>query len=403
MSRALARLGALLAIAASAAGMALLARYRPGLPDLPDSLSAPVTTIQLQQLALVAVWLLGALLLIVFLLRSIVALLAPARFRPRPTGHLYAPTPRRRASAHVGLTGSSQQAFAPPFPLILRGGSQRIDQDRNTRRSHSEPTRRGRRPGASIALLGPVEITAAEPRTRGLRSKTQQLLVYLALHPKGATTDELAAAVLPGVADERARRRVWRAISEVRSELGDVLPRSGDHYVLDRTAIAIDVDEFDFLIAQTKAERGPTRERLLERALALVRGQPLAGTDYPWAAGDIRHLCAAIVDVLHEIGELRLAEGNPAGALAAAERALTFDADNESAQRLAMRAESALGLREAVAKRYAQLSRRLARRFGLEPEQETRRVYRQLLGQDTRSSEAARRGSDAANRPVPDA
>lgn len=396
MSPALARLGALPAIAASGAGLALLARYRPGLPDLPDSLSSPVTTIQLQQLAVVALWVLSALLLLVYLVRSIVALVAPASERPPATAHLYAATPRRRASAQVGFTGSSQPTFAPPFPLIPRGGSHPIDRHRDRQeRRDQEPIRGGRRPAASIALLGPVEITTAEPRSRGLRSKTQHLLVYLALHRNGETTDELAAAVLPGITDDRAKGRIWRAISEVRSELGDVITRTGDHYVLNRAAVAIDIDEFDLLTAQAKAERGRSREQLLERALALVRGQPLAGTDYPWAAADTRHLCANVIDLLHELGELRLAQGNPSGALAAAERALTFESDNESAQRLAMRAESALGLREALAKRYERLRRRLERRFGLEPEQETRSLYRHLLGQDTRSTETAGRSSHA--------
>ena len=99
-------------------------------------------------------------------------------------------------------------------------------------------------------------------------------------------------------------------------------------------------------------------------------------------AGDERHLNAEVVDVLQQLGELRLADGDPAEALAAAERALRFDEDNESAQRLAMRAESALGLRETVVKRYERLSRRLSRRFGLEPEHDTRLLYRRLLSQD---------------------
>jgi len=381
MRRALARLAALPAIAASAAGLALIALYRPGLPDLPDSLSSPVTTIQLQQLVLVATWFSSGLLLLVILVRSVGALIAPAPSPPPPPSPPFRPRPRRRA--RLGLTGSSQPAFAPPFPLTVRRvSSSEPDNGAKTHDLPPEPVRKERRPRATIALLGPVEITTGEPRSRGLRSKTQELLVYLALHPKGASGEELAAAVLPGVADERAKKRLWRAISEVRAELGDPLPRSGDRYVLDRTAVAIDIDAFDFLVAQAKAEHGPTRERLFERALALVRGQPLAGADYPWAAGETRHLCAKVVDAHRELGELRLAHGDPTGALAAAERALTFDADNESAQRLAMHAESVLGLRDAVRKRYERLTRRLDRRFGLEPEHETRQLFRRLLSQD---------------------
>src|SRR5206468_1815287 len=98
----------------------------------------------------------------------------------------------------------------------------------------------------------------------------------------GAPTDELAAAVFPDLAEDPGRRRVWRSISDVRAELGNVFARSGDRYLLDRTAVSIDVDEFDVLIARASTETDAARKRLLKQALALVRGDPLAGTDYPW-------------------------------------------------------------------------------------------------------------------------
>jgi len=120
MSRALKRLATLPAIAASAAGLALLMRYRPELPDLPDSLSSPMTTSQLQQLVLVATWFSSGLLLLVILVRSVGALVAPAPSHPPPPSPSppFGPRPRRRG--RLGLTGSSQPGFAPPFPLTLR-------------------------------------------------------------------------------------------------------------------------------------------------------------------------------------------------------------------------------------------------------------------------------------------
>jgi DNA-binding SARP family transcriptional activator len=108
-----------------------------------------------------------------------------------------------------------------------------------------------------------------------------------------------------------------------------------------------------------------------------------------------------VVELLHDLGNIRLDRDNAAGALAAAEQALVFDAYNESAHRLAMRAESALRLREAIAARYERLCQELDAHFGLEPESETRRLYRQLLSQDAGSSasEIDRRGGSAAERP----
>jgi DNA-binding SARP family transcriptional activator len=386
----LVRLRSLLAAALALGAVAVLWRYRPEWPQLPSSLSSPVTTVLLQQLVLVAAWLLSALLFVLLLVRSLVALVARPHRQMLPLRHReIAPGPRRRSSAYAAPSESRQSMFPPPFPLIPRGGPERTGELRSTRNDqHSERARREARPHASIALLGPLAITTGEPGGRRLRSKARQLVIYLALHARGATTDELAAAVFPDLAEDSARRRVWRSISEVRAELGDVLARSGDRYLLDRKAVAIDIDEFDIVLAQANTETDAVRERLLKQALALVRGDPLAGTDYPWAAGDVRHLRAKVVALLHELGELRLADGNATGALAAAERAIEFDADDESAQQLAMRAEAALGLRDAIVDRYERLCKELDTRFGLEPDRETRALYRRLLSQDATGSEA---------------
>jgi len=47
-----------------------------------------------------------------------------------------------------------------------------------------------------------------------------------------------------------------------------------------------------------------------------------------------------------------------------------------------MEAEAALGRREAVVERYDRLRRDLDERFGLEPNRETKSLYRRLMSQD---------------------
>jgi hypothetical protein len=51
-----------------------------------------------------------------------------------------------------------------------------------------------------------------------------------------------------------------------------------------------------------------------------------------------------------------------------------------------MHAESVLGLRQAIVGRYEPLCQELDTRFGLEPEHETRVLYRRLLSQDGREA-----------------
>jgi DNA-binding SARP family transcriptional activator len=382
----------------SLGAVVVLVRIRPEWPRLPGSLSQPLTTVTVERFVLVALWLSTALLLCLLFVHSIAALAARST-RPRrlPPSREQGRVSSRRSRTRVHFAGvTAGQAFPPPFPppfpLILRRHSELTPLHNERPEQVPATDAKPVRPGVRIAILGPLEICVDGKRARGLRSLTLQLIVYLSLHRRGAIADDLAEVLLPGIAAERARRRISRALSEARAELGDVIVRVGNAYALDPTAVAIDVDEFDLLIGRAKIESGSTRERLFERALALVRGEPFAGTDYPWAAGEERHLKAEVVDVLRQLGEFRLASGDPAEALATAERALRFDEANESAQRLAMRAESALGLREAVVKRYERLARRLDRQFGLEPEHETRALYRQVLSQDGGSIKAANRG-----------
>jgi DNA-binding SARP family transcriptional activator len=70
------------------------------------------------------------------------------------------------------------------------------------------------------------------------------------------------------------------------------------------------------------------------------------------------------------------------GGASSAERGIALDLLNEDAWRLALEAEAALGLREAVLERYEQLRSLLDERPGLEPQRETRALGRRLLGQD---------------------
>ena len=156
--------------------------------------------------------------------------------------------------------------------------------------------------------------------------------------------------------------------------------RENERYLLDRESVAVDLDQFERLLTRASGTR--RREQLLEAhssAASRWRAPTTRGRPVRCAAS------ATIVDLLEELGNLRLESGNPTGALAAAEQALSLDPHNEAAHRVAMHAEAALGLRQAIVVGTNGLRQELDQRFGLEPEHETRRLYRRLLSQDARS------------------
>jgi hypothetical protein len=72
-----------------------------------------------------------------------------------------------------------------------------------------------------------------------------------------------------------------------------------------------------------------------------------------WIDADAGRLRAAQAELLERLGRARLATDDAYGALEAAERGLDRDSLNEALWRLAMQAETELGLRESVGRRYA--------------------------------------------------
>ena len=64
--------------------------------------------------------------------------------------------------------------------------------------------------------------------------------------------------------------------------------RERDTYNLDREQLQIDLDELDRLREQTHRAGDEQERALLERAVALFRGEALAGIGALWAVGEQR-------------------------------------------------------------------------------------------------------------------
>jgi DNA-binding SARP family transcriptional activator len=235
---------------------------------------------------------------------------------------------------------------------------------------------------ATVLLLGPLTIGGAHSQRHGLRAAALELVAYLALHPHGATRDELLEALWPDQDPGKTRGRLYQATRDARRLLGEAtITRSKEHYALDRTLITVDIDQLEDALRTAERLKADERTEQLERALALVRGEPLAGSDYQWAEPHIRRFRSILVDLLARVGNKRLDSGDPVAALAAAERGLRIDTLNEELWRLALAAEGAAGLRGAVERRYRQLQTVLDDQLGLAPAHETRALYRRLLAQ----------------------
>jgi len=372
------RIGSASAAAVALAALAILWLARPAWPHV-SSLTTPLQTNTAERIVLCVAWLLGVCLALASLLRAV-------RAARRPPGHTRTSwltgLPRTavvgRGSPPHDRTRESRSrspyVLTIPVPLTNR---QSLPQSATleTQVPPTMPAEDSPRP-VTISLLGPLTIGGHSGRIR--RAATRELIAYLALHPHGASRDELIEAIWPAEDPRRTRPRFWQSVTEARRALGDAWRHHGERYQLDRAKVRIDVDELERLLAVSDPDGEPAA---LEAAAALWRGEPLAGADYLWADGEVRRLHATFLDLLVRVGHARLANGDPRGALAAAEQAIALDDLHEPSWRLALQAEHALGLRTSLTQRYEQLTDTLDEQLGLQPSHETRMMYRQLLQQ----------------------
>jgi DNA-binding SARP family transcriptional activator len=382
------RLAAGVAAAALLLVLVLAWDLRPALPPMPQSFSQPLPGRTISAVLDLAAWLV-ALLLDLVLLGSAVQLAlrkAPSRTELR----------LRRAFARRERPTMARRDWrthaAPVAPPVLRLPARDESQPEPVNSNAPQHDRREPpTPGVvtsddrddlpGVLLLGPLELTGCtkkQPR----RQATTELIAYLATQRRAASRDELLEAVWPGDDPRRSAARFYQAVSEARKLLGDAFQRDRDTYVLDHDRLRVDLDELDRHRRDAEARTGDEQLALLETALALFRGIPLAGIDALWAETEQRRLTALRADLLERAGQLRLATGDISGALELAETAAALDASNERPAQLAMEAEAALGRRESVVQRYEALRRDLNERFGLQPSRETKQLYRRLLSQD---------------------
>jgi len=191
-----------------------------------------------------------------------------------------------------------------------------------------------------IAVLGPVEIRGAAREFT--RAWSRELVVYLALHPEGASSDVWATALWP----ERvmAPSSLHSTASVARRSLGkardgsDHLPRSHGRLALG-PSVGTDWDRFVALAARDDP-------RAWTEALGLVRGRPFDGlrsTDWTVLDGTAPTIESSIVDLSGRLAGACLRSGDPRGAEWAARRGLVVSPYDERLYRMLLRAADAAG------------------------------------------------------------
>jgi hypothetical protein len=206
------------------------------------------------------------------------------------------------------------------------------------------------RPVVDIRLLGPIEIDAPGPMDDDHRDVCTEVLVYLASHPGGVHPTVLSGAVWPRGVGDGVRDA---CIARVSDWLGRDARGRPNLYYDDRgriklgSEVRVDWSVFRWLVWRSAAE--PSSETAyMAYALDLVRGPVLADRPrgrYGWLVNDDLEYeaTARVIDVAHRLVVLRLDEGDPHGAVNAAQAGLRLASGDEGLWRDLLRATHATG------------------------------------------------------------
>lgn len=244
--------------------------------------------------------------------------------------------------------------------------------------NHSSPSRQT--PGSvEVAILGPVEIRhTAEPL--GGHPLLTELVVYLAMHPEGATTSAWETAIWPN--RRMPQQTIANRLSEARRALGDAADGRSRLRKVDERHLVADVstdwEEFSSLAEAEDVDSWRS-------ALELVRGRPFGDLQQgQWAllegfSAEIEH---AVSSLALRYGGYALRCGNPDDATWAAHRGLRATPWDERLHRLLMEAADANGDRAGVEATLRHLA--LVLEIDGDPlrvvHPETARLYERLLG-----------------------
>jgi DNA-binding SARP family transcriptional activator len=238
--------------------------------------------------------------------------------------------------------------------------------------------------GIAVKILGPVEIAGtAEP----LAPQQAELVLALALNASSGLANSALCTMLGADADHpKPADAVRQLITRTRRRLGqpaadqDYIVHLGHGIYAPHEDVRLDWDQFRALTAHGSGERSV---RDLRGAMALVRGQPLAGCYHWWIdVALVEMIRAEIVDAADLLAELELAAGDFQSACRAARSGLSAEPAAEQLWRALMRAEHALGNPAGVAAAWTGCLDAIDEIApGAEPHPDTGHLYAELTGQ----------------------
>ncbi|HET8659164.1 MAG TPA: LysM peptidoglycan-binding domain-containing protein [Micromonosporaceae bacterium] len=234
----------------------------------------------------------------------------------------------------------------------------------------------------SVRVLGSPAILGTDGTpVRGLRAKSLELLVYLAVHRRGASLDDIMEAIWGDATPRRAAERLSTCVGNLRGVIRtvaqpspatedgdgneknrkqiDPVVNTGSHYHLDPALLRVDwwtvLDEYAQVAA---ADDDTARLAHLQTAIGAIGGGLADGMDYEWIDTDREHTRRRTVKIYAQAAQL-LVDTDPHQSRAYTDIACELDPLCDELARRAMHAAAQVGDADAVRDRLTVLRRSL--------------------------------------------
>jgi len=250
--------------------------------------------------------------------------------------------------------------------------------------------------GTLVCLLGRFRVLRfGQSSDERISGKAISFLTALALHlENGVPREELLEMLWPERASEHAAALLHSLVYSLHRRLcraqqqADIVVFANGSYALNQAAgVSTDVARFDSIVAeghrQATAQQGATAATLYEQALALYRGDLVAGTDI-YAVIERERLRASFLTILSWFADRCYRQADYAAALTHALRLLAFDPCREDAHRVVMRAHVRRGERAQAFRQYRLCEHVLQREFDAAPEAATTALFDRIRSDPTR-------------------
>jgi DNA-binding SARP family transcriptional activator len=234
-----------------------------------------------------------------------------------------------------------------------------------------------------ISLLGRWEARIGGTALQLPTKKAQGLLAYLALRVGQAhEREKLHALLWPESPRAQAQASLRQALLGLRRALPSRIQGS---VRVNSTTVALDTELTWVDVAMLEQCVSESTRDALERAAALYRGELLEGFSVgeaafdEWLDGERARLSHMVVGGLERLAELQVAEGCVERAIQTGLEAQRLEPLQERTHRLVMRLYALHGRRAEALAHYERCVALLERELGVEPDEQTMRLYRELL------------------------